>query len=154
MHALGMARPLVISTRVEAITGTGLWLAAQAKGEVRNCTMQRCQVGIQVNDAAAPLVVDNQCSTNQTGMQIAGTASPVLRRNRLVQNQQWGLLVQERGRPDLGQPADEAGNILRYNSQADLRNDTGQPLTAVGNDLLPQRLVGRLTWFPASSQIR
>ncbi len=149
LHIGGTARPLVISTRVEAIAGAGLRLTAQAKGEIRTCTLQRCQVGIQLSDAAAPLLVDNQCSTNQTGMQISGTASPVLRRNRLVQNQQWGLLVVERARPDLGQPTDEGGNILRYNGQADLRNDTGQTLTTVGNDLLPQRLVGAVNLAPS-----
>ena len=72
-----------------------------------------------------------------------------MRRNRLVQNQQWGLLVQDRGCPDLGQPADEANNTLRYNRQGDLRNDTGQTLITAGNDLLPQRLAGPIALRPS-----
>ncbi|HIK44024.1 MAG TPA: S-layer homology domain-containing protein [Leptolyngbyaceae cyanobacterium M65_K2018_010] len=149
IYITGTARPLVINVRLEAIAGQGLHLTDQAKGEIRNCTIQRCNLGIHVTDGAAPLVRDNQCSTNQTGMRVAGAASPVLRQNRLVQNQQWGLLVQEQARPDLGLPSDEAGNTLRYNGQGDLRNDTGQTLITVGNDLLPQRLVGPISLTPS-----
>ena len=149
VQVMGMASPLVLQVRGDQIAGVGLMWMEQAKGEIRDCTLQRCNVGIHILGAAAPLLTDNQCANNQTGMRVAGTASPVLRQNRLVQNQQWGLLVQERGRPDLGQPASEAHNILRYNRQGDLRNDTGQTLVTVGNDLLPQTLVGPITLAPS-----
>jgi hypothetical protein len=79
------------------------------------------------------------------GMAIAGNSSPVLRQNRLVQNQTWGLTVQDSARPDLGQADDPAGNTIRHNRQGDLRNDSHQPLVAVGNDLVPQGLSGAVT---------
>ncbi|MFH7242733.1 MAG: S-layer homology domain-containing protein [Spirulina sp.] len=149
VQVMGMASPLILQARSDQMTGVGLLLLEQAKGEIRDCTLQGCNVGIHILGAAAPLLTDNQCLNNQTGMRVAGTASPVLRQNRLVQNQQWGLLVQERGQPDLGHPADGANNILRYNRQGDLRNDTGQTLVAVGNDLLPQSLVGPIALLPS-----
>jgi hypothetical protein len=149
VQVMGMASPLILQVRGDQMNGGGLMLMEQAKGEIRDCILQRCNVGIHIVGAAAPLLTDNQCANNQTGMRVAGTASPVLRCNRLVQNQQWGLLVQERGRPDLGHPADEAHNVLRQNRQGDLRNDTGQTLVAVGNDLVPQALIGPITLTPS-----
>lgn len=149
VQVMGMASPLLLQVRGDQMAGVGIRLMEQAKGEIRDCSLQRCNVGIHILGAAAPLLTDNQCANNQTGMRVAGTASPVLRHNRLVQNQQWGLLVQERGQPDLGQPADEAQNILRYNRQGDLRNDTGQTLVAAGNDLIPQALIGPISLAPS-----
>jgi hypothetical protein len=149
VQVMGMASPLILQVRGDQMAGVGLLLLEQAKGEIRDCTLQRCNLGIHILGAAAPLLTDNQCANNQTGMRVAGTASPVLRQNRLVQNQQWGLLVQERGQPDLGHPDEAANNILRHNRQGDLRNDTGQTLVTVGNDLLPQALVGPVTLAPS-----
>lgn len=149
MQVAGAAIPLVLNSRFEANAGFGLAFTDQAKGEVRQCSLQRCNIGIHLWGAAAPLLVDNQCSNNQTGLRVAGNASPVLRQNRLVQNQQWGLLVQEQGRPDLGQTEEDGRNILRYNGQGDMRNDTGSTLVLVGNDVLIHRLVGPLTLSPS-----
>ncbi|MBD2427649.1 S-layer homology domain-containing protein [Phormidium sp. FACHB-1136] len=149
VQVMGMASPLILQVRGDQMAGVGLLLLEQAKGEIRDCTLQRCNMGIHILGAAAPLLTDNHCANNQTGMRVAGTASPVLRQNRLVQNQQWGLLVQERGQPDLGQPGEAANNTLRHNRQGDLRNDTGQTLVTVGNDLLPQALVGPVTLAPS-----
>ncbi|QQE63469.1 hypothetical protein GFS31_01340 [Leptolyngbya sp. BL0902] len=149
VQVMGMASPLILQVRGDQIAGVGLRWMEQAKGEIRDCILQHCNVGIHILGAAAPLLTDNQCANNQTGMRIAGIASPVLRRNRLVQNQWWGLLVQERSRPDLGLPADAGDNILRYNRQGDLRNDTSQPFMAVGNDLVPQALAGPISLAPS-----
>ncbi|MEA5447890.1 S-layer homology domain-containing protein [Leptolyngbya sp. CCNP1308] len=138
----GAASPLVAKTAVSDCGDRGLSFIDQARGEIQDCTVERCGTGIHIGQSAAPLIRDCQCSNNQVGMQIAGTASPVLRRNRLVQNQTIGLVVQDTSRPDLGQPDDPAGNILRYNRQVDLRNDTQPGLTLVGNDVIPTGLVG------------
>lgn len=141
----GAASPLVVKTQVDQNRDRGLSFIDQARGEVQDCTVDRCGTGIYIGQNAAPLIRACQCSSNQVGVQVAGGASPVLRQNRLVQNQTAGLVVQDTSRPDLGQPDDPAGNILRYNRQTDLRNDTRQALVLVGNDVLPQGLVGAVT---------
>ncbi|MFQ4139648.1 S-layer homology domain-containing protein [Nodosilinea sp. PGN35] len=142
LQVSGVALPLVAKTVVNDCGDRGLSFADGARGEVQDCTVERCGTGIYLGQNAAPLLHRCQCSNNQVGVQVADTASPVLRQNRLVQNQTLGLLVQDTGRPDLGQPDDPAGNILRYNRQSDLRNDTRQSLTLVGNDVIPMGLVG------------
>ncbi|WOD40350.1 S-layer homology domain-containing protein [Nodosilinea sp. E11] len=145
LQVAGAARPLVANTRVEDCGDRGLSLIDQARGDLQDCSVERCGTGIYLSHTAAPLIRGCQCSGNQVGVQVSGSASPVLRQNRLVQNQVAGLVVQDTGRPDLGQADDPAGNILRYNRQADLRNDSRQPLTLVGNDVLPQALIGAVT---------
>lgn len=141
----GAASPLVVNSRVDENRDRGLSFIDQARGEIQDCVVKRCGTGIYIGQNAAPLIRDCQCASNQVGVQVAGGASPVLRQNRLVQNQTAGLVVQDTARPDLGQPDDPAGNILRYNRQVDLRNDTRQALVLVGNDVLPQGLGGAVT---------
>lgn len=140
----GAAQPLIAKNRVEG-GDRGLSFKGQSRGEIQDCTVERCGTGIYIDQTAAPLVRSTQCAGNQVGILVAGGASPVLRQNRLVQNQTLGLMVQGTGHPDLGQGDDPAGNIIRYNRQADVRNDTQQSLLAVGNDLVPQGLVGAIT---------
>jgi hypothetical protein len=148
-HLGGRSMPQIVRCQIEAIQGSGLRFTEQAKGEVRDCTIQRCDQGITLNDQAAPLVIATQCSNNQVGVATRGSASPVLRQTRLIQNQRLGLWLQQQGRPDLGQGTDGGHNILRYNGEADLRNDTAQTLSVVDNDLLPQRLMGAITLAPS-----
>jgi parallel beta-helix repeat protein len=141
----GAAQPLIANTLIESSGDRGLSFGDRARGEVQDCIVDRCGTGIYVGQTAAPLVHNSQCRNNQVGIQVAGSASPVLRSNRLLQNQTTGLVVQDAGRPDLGQPDDPAGNIMRYNRQGDVRNDSRQGLVAVGNDLVPQGLTGAIT---------
>ncbi|NJL44693.1 MAG: DUF1565 domain-containing protein [Leptolyngbyaceae cyanobacterium SM2_3_12] len=145
VQVTGTAKPALIQLRCEAVTGSGIRFSDRAKGEVKDCIFQRCGQGIYVEGSAAPLLLNNKCSGNQVGIQVTGSASPVLRSNRVSQNQNLGLWIQGNGRPDLGQSADEAGNIIRDNGRGDLRNDSGQALVSVGNDLLPQRVTGPVT---------
>lgn len=145
LQVMGEARPLLINLRIEGAVGSGIRIIDRAKGEVRDCILQRCAFGIELQGTAAPLLWGNQCSGNQTGVRLTGQGSPVLRQNRLTQNQQMGLWISDQARPDLGQPADPGANILRYNGQLDLRNDAALNLVAVGNDLVPQTIQGNIT---------
>lgn len=145
LEVTGAAQPLVAKTRFESNSDRGLSFTDQARGEVQDCVVEGCGTGIYIGQNAAPLIHSCHCSINQVGLQVAGAASPVLRQNRLVQNQTLGLVVQGTSRPDLGQPDDPAENILRYNRQGDLRNDTRQEVLLVGNDVVPQGLTGPVT---------
>ncbi|MGB3136265.1 MAG: S-layer homology domain-containing protein [Nodosilinea sp.] len=151
LEVASTAQPLILKTQVESCGDRGLSFIDQARGEVRDCVIERCGTGLAVDQTAAPLIRSSQCSSNQVGMRLTGAASPVLRQSRIVQNQTFGLIVQGTSRPDLGQPDDPAGNILRYNRQGDLRNETRQALGLVGNDVVPQGLAGTVT-LEASQQ--
>lgn len=141
---IGNATPQILNTRVEDNGGQSVRFTRQAKGVVEDCNLLRCQTGLAIGDEAAPLIRNNQISNHQVGILADGNSRPILRNNRVVQNQQQGLLIQGNSQPDLGLPQDPAGNIMRHNGQADVRNDTPQSIITVGNDLLPQRLQGAI----------
>jgi hypothetical protein len=141
---IGNATAQILSTRVEDNGGQSVRFTRQAKGVVEDCNLLRCQVGLYIGDEAAPLIRNSQVSNHQVGILASGTSRPILRNNRVIQNQQQGLFIQGNSQPDLGLPHDPAGNIIRHNGQADIRNDTPQSITTVGNDLLPQRLQGAI----------
>ena len=141
----GSAVLQLVKTHIEDNGGSGIYFNGQSKGVVDDCTLLRCQTGIKIDHAAAPLVQNTQASHHQVGIGLAGSCSPVLRKNRIFQNRSYGIWIQDMGHPDLGQPQDPAHNLIRHNGQADMRNDTTQTLAVVGNDLLPQRLQGHVT---------
>jgi hypothetical protein len=141
----GTAIPQIIKTKIEDNGGNAIRFTDRAKGMIEDCTLLRCQTGIQIADEAAPLVKKTRASGHQVGVLATGNSSPVLRENRIIQNLAQGLWVQGNSQPDLGQPEDPAGNFIRQNGQGDIRNDTAQVLLAVGNDLLPQYLQGLVT---------
>jgi parallel beta-helix repeat protein len=141
---IGNAIAQILSTRVEDNGGQSVRFTRQAKGVVEDCHLLRCQTGLYIGDEAAPLIRNNQISNHQVGILANGTSRPILRNNRVIQNQQQGLLIQGNSQPDLGLTQDPAGNIIRHNGQADIRNDTPQSVITVGNDLLPQRLQGAI----------
>jgi hypothetical protein len=143
--AAGSAMAQIVKTQIEDNGGRAIYLSGQAKGIIAGCTLRRCQTGVHIEEEASPLIKQIQCSQHQVGVVAAGTSRPVLRGNRIVQNQVHGLWVQGNSHPDLGHPEDPANNIIRYNGQSDIRNDSGQAMLAVGNDLLPQRLQGGVT---------
>jgi parallel beta-helix repeat protein len=142
LKVLAQARPSLLYLEVHDVAGTGIGLTQQARGDIQDTTLRRCQYGIAITQTASPLVQNNQCLDNQVGVLVTDTARPVLRQNLLLQNKLFGLWVQGQGQPDIGQPTDNGGNIIRHNRQADIRNDTRHVLLSVGNDLLPQKLQG------------
>ena len=141
---LDTAMPQVLNTRIEHNGGAGIQCLDQSKGVIADCALLNCETGITLAHAAAPLIRNNQVKGHQVGIQTAGSSSPVLRNNRIVQNHQRGLHLLGNSRPDLGHPQDPADNVIRNNGQVDLHNATSRPVTTVGNDLLPQRLRGRV----------
>jgi hypothetical protein len=143
--ATGTAMPSILDCQLEGMGSHGIVFAQRAKGEVQRCGLRRCSYGMAIQDEAAPLVSESQCVNNRVGISISRSARPVLRRNQMAQNQMVGLMVQQTAWPDLGQPQDPGGNVIRYNTEADVLNETSRALLSVGNDVLPQRLRGSVS---------
>ncbi|ASC71734.1 Cell surface glycoprotein 2 [Halomicronema hongdechloris C2206] len=138
---LAQARPTIVDTLIEANGTVGLQWQGHAKGEVQRCQCRQSGQALSILGAAAPLLSALHCSGNRVGCRIGATARPVLRQTRL-DNNEIGLWVDAEALPDLGHPQDDGGNVWRHNRQADLRNDTARRLQSVGNDVVPQGLVG------------
>lgn len=151
LRVMGEAMPTIADSRFEGNSGTGIRFGELAKGEIRRCQLIQNQTGLRVSDQAAPLIVATDIHRNQVGIDIRDAATPVLRQVSARENRTVGLLVRDHARPDLGQPQSEGLNILRQNGDLDVHHQGRQVLVAVGNDLLPQRLSGKI--ILAASQV-
>lgn len=141
---LATAVPTIKTSVFENCGIAGIAFFAQSKGQLAQIICQKNNTGVLVQDSAAPLMLACRLEQNRMGMVITDTAYPVLRNSRLTYNQAYGLQVTGQGRVDLGQPQDPGNNIVRHNEQGDINNRSGRSLTSCGNDLLPQRLQGRV----------
>lgn len=123
---------------------SGLTLLHQSRAEVRNNTFDAMRCGIAIGGESAPLLWGNRIQNNEVGIAITSQARPVLRQNRVEQNRQDGVAVRGTAQPDLGQPEDPGGNVLRQNQRYDLSNLSQHPLESVGNWLNPVQLEGTI----------
>lgn len=140
--ALDEGLPIVQNCVFESCGLAGVALFTHSKGQFERVFCRNNRAGFLLQDASAPLVKSCTLDRNQVGMEITGTASPVLRDNRIQNNRQYGLYLRGKGTADLGHPQDEGRNQIRSNGQADIVNETGRSLPSCGNDLLPQWLRG------------
>ncbi|MGD1943980.1 MAG: S-layer homology domain-containing protein [Leptolyngbyaceae cyanobacterium] len=140
---LGKALPLVQDCVFENC-GTAIAWFTQSKGQFERVFCQNNQTALRIEDSAAPLILSCGLERNVTGVAIADTANPVLRNNRIRQNQTVGLTLTGQATADFGQAEDLGNNIVRLNGAMDIQNGSGRSLVSCGNDVLPQRIQGRV----------
>ncbi len=140
--ALDQALPILRNCGFEQCGQAGFACLTQSKGHFERVFCQGNEIGLLMRNSAAPYVSECGLERNQIGLAIAGTAYPVLRQNRIRNNQTYGLQLTERGQADLGHPYDQGGNVVRHNGQADIVNRTERSLISCGNDVIPQQLQG------------
>lgn len=145
---IGNSKPQIQDNRITHNGSAGIFLRRNAKGELIRNYCHATGYGITLSDDSAPLVTDNTCTGNQVGIYLSHRVQPVLRRNRLEENQTAGLVAKEAARPDLGHPQDPGRNILRGNGRYDLENETSHRLLISGNDIAPQRIQGLVDLAP------
>ena len=92
---LGKALPLVQDCVFEDC-GTAIAWFTQSKGQFERVFCQKNQTALLIQDSAAPLILSCGLERNVTGIAIADTANPVLRNNRIRQNQTVGLTLTDR----------------------------------------------------------
>lgn len=145
---MGTAHPFISKNEFIDNGVTGLSMSASAKGEVRQNRFERTGYGITLSDRAAPLVIDNQLVANRGGLSITNDARPVLRKNKVRNNQESALWIQDRAQPDIGQPQDLGENWFEGKTH-DVLNDTRLPLITAGNQINPVRVKGAISYLPS-----
>jgi len=140
--ALERVLPTLQDCLFDSCGQAGIAFLTQSKGQLERVFCLRNQVGVLVQDGAAPLIRSCSLERCRTGLSIAGTANPVLRDNRIRHNETYGIYLTGQGTADLGQSQEPGNNVVRDNGQVDIQNATERSLISCGNDLLPQRLVG------------
>ena len=135
----------------------GIAMIRSAQGEVRNNQFETTGFGLAIGDQATPLVTDNNIVQNNDGIVINGTARPVLRNNVIAFNRDNGVVVTQNGQPDLGTTANPGKNLIRNNGRAqpklyfDLDNASNSTVAAVGNDIDPTRIFGKVDFVAATT---
>ncbi|MEM6252470.1 MAG: S-layer homology domain-containing protein [Cyanobacteria bacterium P01_D01_bin.156] len=146
VHATGDAMPVLLDNEFSFNNASGLFMARQTKGEVRQNRFINTSFGIALSDQAAPLLVDNDVIENRAGVVLSRSARPVLRQNRIRQNKASGLWMQDDSQPDIGLSQDLGGNSFQDNGQWDIRNDSRQALNSAGNFINPNRVKGNIRY--------
>ncbi|HBE17314.1 MAG TPA: hypothetical protein DEG17_18365 [Cyanobacteria bacterium UBA11149] len=140
----GTAKPLIVDNQFIENASSGIFIVRNGKGEILRNLCQKTGYGIAVSDSAAPLVADNKLLDNHTGIFLSRSAKPVMRRNRIENNTNGGLVVTGEAIPDLGNNQDPAGNIFINNGKIDIQNNTSLTLLSVGNQINPVKVSGAI----------
>ena len=141
---IGKVLPTMKNCIFEDCGTAGIAFFTQSKGQFERVFCQKNRTGMVIKDAAAPLIMACGLERNTIGLDIGGTANPVLRGNRICNNQTYGIQLTGSGTTDFGHPQDVGNNIVRNNGQVDIQNSTGRSLRSCGNDVLPQAVRGTL----------
>lgn len=153
----GTGNPKIENNVFTENKGNGVSVAKSATGEIRNNLFQSTGFGIAVSDLAAPLITDNQITQNFGGVVITGSAKPVLRNNVIQDNRDHGLVALQKAQADLGTQENPGKNLIRNNGKKDpkkffdvLNATTQNTIVAVGNDIDPTRISGKVDFVAAS----
>ncbi len=144
----GKAEALVVNNLFRSNMGSGLSAVGTSSGEIRQNIFENTGFGLSIGQKSRVKVIANQITNNVDGIVITHEAQPLLRDNVIAGSQRDGVvIVADRDRypqPDLGTSASNGGNTFRNNRLNDIRNLTPIVIAAVGNQLNPSRVTGRL----------
>ena len=141
--ATGTAKPTIFNNVFIDNGGNGISFTRNATGEIRGNSCKKAGYGISIDGTAAPAMIANIISENRFGVGVSVDAKPVLRNNRIENNEDYGIAVTGNGQPDLGKSQqDPGGNILRNNSKFDVFNSTKNTLFSFGNQLSAAKVSG------------
>ncbi|MBD2774876.1 DUF1565 domain-containing protein [Iningainema tapete] len=147
----GTANPKIENNIFVQNKGNGISIAKSASGQIRNNLFQDTGFGVAISDLASPLISDNQIIQNNGGIVINGSAKPVLRNNVIENNRDHGLVAIQNAQPDLGTQENPGKNLIRNNGSKDkkkffdvLNATTGSTIVAIGNDIEPGRISGKV----------
>jgi parallel beta-helix repeat protein len=147
----GTANPKIQNNIFTLNVGNGVSITKQSTGEVRGNIFQNTGFGVAVGQTAAPMIADNQIIQNNSGVVVTDSAKPMLRSNVIQDSRDYGLVALQTAEPNLGTQEDPGKNLIRNNGTKDVKkffdvlNATKEKtITAVGNDIDPKRISGKI----------
>lgn len=151
----GTANPKIEANVFTKNGGNGISVARSAQGEIRNNVFQETGFGLAIGGTSSPLVENNQIRQNKSGIYVSESARPILRNNVIEKNEQDGIVATINAQPDLGTAENIGQNIIHGNKRYDVYNATrGNTLLAVGNDIDPKRISGKVDFVAAQIALR
>lgn len=151
----GTATPRIEANVFIKNGGNGISVARTAQGEIRNNSFQDTGFGLAIGGTSSPLIADNQIQQNKVGIYVSESARPSLRNNVIEKNTQDGIVATINAQPDLGTAESEGQNSIRGNKRYDVYNATrGNILLAVGNDIDPKKISGKVEFVATQIALR
>ena len=151
----GTATPKIEGNVFSKNAGNGISVARSAGGEIRNNVFEGTGFGLAIGGTSSPLVENNQIRQNKDGIYISESARPIVRGNTIEKNERDGVVATVSAQPDIGTAESIGKNIIRDNKRYDVYNATrSNTLLAVGNDIDPKRISGKVEFVAASFGFR
>ncbi|PZU94712.1 MAG: hypothetical protein DCE90_14320 [Pseudanabaena sp.] len=146
----GSANAVITDNIFKKNGANGLSAVGSSTGEIRNNTFENTGFGIAIGQRSQVLVSNNNILNNVDGIIISNLAAPTLRNNLISDNKRNGIAILKDRKgyptPDLGTSANLGKNIFRNNLGKDLNNNSGVTQVAVGNELNPKKVAGKVAF--------
>ncbi|MFQ4141824.1 DUF1565 domain-containing protein [Chlorogloeopsis sp. ULAP02] len=141
----GSGKPIIRHNLFARNGANGITITGTSDAEVRENIFQETGFGINIAQKAQPLIVGNQIQDNRSGIIVQAASHPVIRKNVIQGSKEDGLVAIAQAQPDLGNLSDAGGNEFRNNKRYDINaNALGQTISAYGNKLASDRVVGKV----------
>lgn len=128
----------------------GLSAVGSSSGEIRNNFFEDTGFGLAIGQRSRVVVINNNIANNNDGVVISNLAAPTFRNNLITDNRRNGIVIlKDRAgypTPDLGTTINLGQNVFRNNREKDLNNNSGVEQVAVGNELNPQKIAGKISF--------
>ena len=128
----------------------GLSAVGSSSGEIRNNFFEDTGFGLAIGQRSRVVVINNNIANNNDGVVISNLAAPTFRNNLITDNRRNGIVIlRDRAgypTPDLGTTINLGQNVFRNNREKDLNNNSGVEQVAVGNELNPQKIAGKISF--------
>ena len=140
----GTSDPVIINNVFLANGGNGISIANKAKGQVRDNLFQNTGFGLAIGGDSTPVIDKNRIIQNTDGAYLNGNARPVFRNNEIAGNQRDGIVITSGANPDLGNAASPGNNVFRDNGQFAINNGTSLQIVAYGDRLDFKKISGNV----------
>lgn len=151
---VGNSSPVVTDSVFTKNSGNGISITGGARGIIRNNVFNDTGFGLAIGGTSIPRLEGNQITQNQAGIYMDGSARPILRNNVITDSLGDGIVVLNLAFPDLGTADSLGNNTIRNNGKdtkrkplgVELNNTTSNTLQAIGNNIDPKRISGRVAF--------
>ncbi len=139
----GTSAPLIQRNQFVQNGANGVTVFGRSHPRIQDNVFENTGYGINLGDAAAPIIVNNHIVNNRSGVVAQEQSRPVLRHNRIEDNQQNGVVAIAQAQPNLGTQNDPGHNQFSSNGQHAINAQVVDvPVIAAGNQIDPARVVG------------
>ncbi len=134
----GKSNPVVANNYFSGNLGNGLLIYGTSAPQVIDNEFDRTGFGVSAVKSAAPTLIGNSFSGNRIGVIFEGNSQGILRKNKINNSTEYGLVAIANSRVDLGTTTEPGDNTFYNNRKLDIQNITSNPMPALGTEVAGQ----------------